>query len=408
MAVDPNAQSGPQPPPSTNIDRLADPASGVPTVIVLNRFPARDIARAALIVVALGLGLYFLWLLREILFLLFLAVMVATAIEPLVNRLRRGPFTRGSGTLTVYALIVLAIALPTYFAFPALTGQMAGLVEHMPERLDTLRPHVEQIPIRPIRDGILSALGAAGALLQNPAPAEPEKAIEGAATAAHTLFNIVTVFVLAFYWMLERSAIKRIVLKSVGPKWAPDTNAAWLEVEQKLGGWVRGQLLLMLSIAVMAAIGYVVIGLPSPLLLAVVAGLAEIVPILGPFIAFAPAVLVALTISPSTALLVAVYAIVIQQIETYVLVPRIMGHTVGISPLTVFLGILIGATLYGIPGAFLAVPIAGLAQVIMAHLLRSEDDTQAEAHVAGEAEGAHVAEEPTPPSAPLPSRRVAA
>ncbi|HEY3078823.1 MAG TPA: AI-2E family transporter [Chloroflexota bacterium] len=408
MAVDPKAQSGPRPPPTTNIDPLADPASGIPTVIVLNRFPARDVARAGLIVLALGLGLYFLWLLREIIFLMFLAVMVATAIEPLVNRLRRGPFTRGSGTLTVYALIVLAIALPTYFASPTLTDQMTGFVELLPERLGSLRSHAEQIQVRPIRDGILSALGAAAAITQNPAPTEPEKAIEGAATAAHTLFNFVTVFVLAFYWMLERSAIKRIVLKSVGPKWAPETNAAWLEVEEKLGGWVRGQLLLMLAIAVMAGLGYIVVGLPNPLLLAVIAGLAEIIPILGPFIAFAPAILIGLTISPTTALVVAIYAIVIQQFETYVLVPRIMGHTVGVSPLTVFLGILIGASLYGIPGAFLAVPIAGLAQVILAHLLRSEDDSQAEAHLAGEAEGAAIAGQPSPSSDPLPPRHVAA
>jgi predicted PurR-regulated permease PerM len=149
---------------------------------------------------------------------------------------------------------------------------------------------------------------------------------------------------------------------------------------------------------VMAGIGYVVIGLPNPFVLAMIAGLAEIIPILGPFIAFAPAVLVALTISPTTAVIVLVFAFVIQQLESYVLVPRIMGHTVGISPLTVFLGILIGATLYGIPGAFLAVPLAGAAQVILAHLLRSEDDVQAEAHVEGVAEAPLVAQaEPTPP-----------
>src|SRR5262245_4247866 len=406
MAVDPSAQSGPNPSPTTGIDRLADPASGVPTVIVLNRIAARDIARAVLIVFGLGLGFYFFWLLREIVFVMFLAVMVATAIEPLVNRLRRGPFTRGSGTLTVYAVIVLAIALPTYVAFPTLTGQMAGFLEQMPERLVSLRPNVEQIQFRPVRDGILSALGAATAMMQD--PAEPEAAIEGAATAAHTLFNFVTVFVLAYYWMQERSAIKRIVLRGVGRKWAPETDAAWLEVEEKLGGWVRGQLLLMLAIAAMAGLGYVAIGLPNPLLLAVVAGLAEIVPILGPFIAFAPAILVALTISPTTALIVAIYALVIQQFETYVLVPRIMGHTVGVSPLTVFLGILIGATLYGIPGAFLAVPVAGLAQVILAHLLRAEDDAQAEAHVVGVAEGTALADAPAAPADTLPSRRAAA
>lgn len=390
MAVDPRAQSGPDPAPSTKIDKLADPASGIPTVIVLNRFPARDVARGALILMGVGLAAYFLWLLREILFLMFLAVMVATAIEPLVNRLRRGPFSKGSGTMTVYVAIVLAIALPLYFALPSLAAQTAAFAENLPERLQTLRPYAEQIPFKPVRDGLLGALDVGPRILDAPPPTEPGQAVENvasaAAGAAQTIFSFLTVFVLSFYWSLERNAIKRTVLKGVGPKWAANTNAAWIEVEEKLGGWVRGQLLLMLSMAVMAGVGYVAIGLPNALLLAVIAGLAEIVPILGPFIAFAPAVLVALTISPTLALVVLVYAVVIQQLESYVLVPRIMGHSVGISSLTVMLGILIGATLYGIPGAFLAVPIAGAAQVILAHVLRSEDDVQAEGHVEGVAE----------------------
>lgn len=157
-------------------------------------------------------------------------------------------------------------------------------------------------------------------------------------------------------------------------------RTVWLEVEEKLGGWVRGQLILMLAIGIMAGIGYTVIGLPNAALLAVAAGLFEIVPMLGPVLAFAPAVLVALTIDPSKALIVIVYALVIQQIESNVLVPRVMRETVGVSPLTVLLGILIGAALYGLPGAFLAVPVAGAVQVLLAHALRSEDASQAEEH----------------------------
>jgi predicted PurR-regulated permease PerM len=153
-----------------------------------------------------------------------------------------------------------------------------------------------------------------------------------------------------------------------------------MEVEEKLGGWVRGQLLLMLAIGVMAAIGYAVLGLPNPVLLGVAAGLFEIVPMIGPFLAFAPAVLVALAIDPPRAIAVLVYALVIQQIESNVLVPRVMGRTVGVSPLTVLLGILVGSSLAGIPGAFLAVPLAGALQVILAHVLRVEDPSQAEEH----------------------------
>src|SRR5919201_4404684 len=136
----------------------------------------------------------------------------------------------------------------------------------------------------------------------------------------------------------------------------------------------------MLAIGLMAGVGYTLMGLPNAALLGVLAGLFEIVPMVGPFRAFLPAVLVGLAIDPSRAVMVAVYALVIQQIESNVLVPRVMGRTVGISPLTVLLGILVGSALAGLPGAFLAVPIAGAIQVILAHALRAEDPSQAEEH----------------------------
>jgi predicted PurR-regulated permease PerM len=187
--------------------------------------------------------------------------------------------------------------------------------------------------------------------------------------------------VLAYYWLVERASIKRVILRTVPVRHARNVNTVWMEVEEKLGGWVRGQLILMLAIGVMAAIGYSLLGLPNPVLLGVVAGLFEIVPMIGPFLAFAPAVLVALAVvDPPRALAVAGFALVIQQIESNILVPRVMGRTVGVSPLTVLIGILVGASLAGLPGAFLAVPLAGALQVILAHVLRTEDASQSEEH----------------------------
>jgi predicted PurR-regulated permease PerM len=170
-------------------------------------------------------------------------------------------------------------------------------------------------------------------------------------------------------------------LRTVPVRHARGVNTVWMEVEEKLGGWVRGQLLVMLAIGVMAGVGYFALGLPNPILLGVAAGLFEIIPMIGPFLAFAPAVLVALAvIDPSRAVAVMVYALVIQQIESNVLVPRVLGRTVGVSPLTVLLGILVGAALAGLPGAFLAVPLAGALQVVLAHVLRTEDPSQSEEH----------------------------
>jgi predicted PurR-regulated permease PerM len=356
----------PQPPP--------------PRVMTVIKLPPGEVARAALVLLGIGTGAYLLLRVQEVLFLMFLAILLATAIEPLVNRLRRGPFTRGSGVLVVYTLIIIIICVPTYLVVPSVAAQAASFSDGLPDKLVGLRPVVEDLQPRPVGLFAAGVLDNAVHALQAPARPPEDQIVAAGATAAHTIISFLTVFVLAFYWLVERASIKRVLLRTVPIRHARSVNTVWMEVEEKLGGWVRGQLLLMLAIGVMAALGYWIIGLPNPVLLGVAAGLFEIVPMIGPFLAFAPAVLVGLAIDPSRALMVAGYALVIQQIESNILVPRVMGRTVGVSPLTVLLGILVGSALAGLPGAFLAVPLAGALQVITAHLLRTEDPSQAEEH----------------------------
>jgi predicted PurR-regulated permease PerM len=352
-----------------------------PEVVVINRWPPGEVARAVLVVISLGIIFYLLYRVQEVLFLLVLAILLATAIEPLVNRLRRGPFTRGSGVLLVYTLIILAIGIPIYAVAPSLISQAASFSDTLPDRLQSLLPYAESLQPRPVQAIAVSAIESAIQAVQSPQNPPQDQIVQAGATAAHTLLSFFTIFVLSYYWLVERPSIKRAILRTVPVQRARDVNTVWMEVEEKLGGWVRGQLILMLAIGVMATIGYFFLGLPNPILLGVAAGLFEIVPMIGPFLAFAPAVLVALAaIDPTRALAVVGYALVIQQIESNVLVPRVMGRTVGISSLTVLLGILVGGALAGLPGAFLAVPLAGALQVILAHTLRTEDPSQAEEH----------------------------
>jgi predicted PurR-regulated permease PerM len=375
-----------------------------PEVVVINRWPPWEVVRAGLVLITLGLTFYLLYRVQEVLFLLILAILLATAIEPLVNRLRRGPFTRGSGVLVVYTLIILAIGIPIYAVAPSLVTQAASFSDTLPDRLQSLLPYAEQLQPRPVQAVAVSAIESAIQAVQSPQNPPQDQIVQAGATAAHTLLSFFTVFVLAYYWLVERPSIKRAILRTVPVRRARDVNTVWMEVEEKLGGWVRGQLILMLAIGVMATIGYFFLGLPNPVLLGVTAGLFEIVPMIGPFLAFAPAVLVALAaIDPARALAVVGYALVIQQIESNILVPRVMGRTVGISSLTVLLGILVGGALAGLPGAFLAVPLAGALQVILAHTLRTEDPSQAEEH----ADPVDRAQHQGAPSAP-PPRNVAA
>ncbi len=137
----------------------------------------------------------------------------------------------------------------------------------------------------------------------------------------------------------------------------------------RLGAFIRGELLLMTSIGVLASLGYLAIGLPYPLALGAMAGLLEIVPMVGPTLGAIPAVLVALSISPLAALLVVVYSLVIQVTENQILVPRLMGRSVGVSPVMVILAIFAFTNLLGVAGAFLAIPLAAILQVLMDHLI---------------------------------------
>jgi predicted PurR-regulated permease PerM len=327
--------------------------------------PPSQVARAALTLFGLGLGIYLLWRVQDVVFLLFLAILLATTIEPAVDRLRRGPFSRGTGVLTIYTAIVLVVGLPLILLAPSLVADAGTFTDNLPARFDGLRQFGEHLEPAPLRAVVVNALRQAATELRHPVGANSQAIVSVGADIAATALKALLVFVLAFYWLLERSAIRRALLQTVPKQHAATAAAIWNELEVKLGAWVRGQLFLMLVVGVVSGIGFVVLGLPSPFVLALLAALAEVIPIVGPYLAFAPAVLVTLATQPERLVLVVAFAVVVQLVESNVLVPRVMQHALGISPLTILLGIQVGAILYGLPGALLAVPVAAAGQVIL-------------------------------------------
>jgi predicted PurR-regulated permease PerM len=150
-------------------------------------------------------------------------------------------------------------------------------------------------------------------------------------------------------------------------------RSVWNDVEIRLGLWVRGQLTLMATMGVMTGVVYSLLGVPGALLLALIAAITEAIPIIGPLLGAIPAVLVAATVSPELALIVAGLYVVIQFVEGNVLVPIVMRHAVGISPLLVLVSLLIGAAAGGFIGAFLAVPIAASLEIALQRLQAREE-----------------------------------
>ena len=179
---------------------------------------------------------------------------------------------------------------------------------------------------------------------------------------------IAPLLVLVFFWLTERSRLQRYALAFLPAHRRAGIRDAWNEIEARLGLWVRGQLIIMITIGVATGIAYSVLGLPAALLLALIAALTEVIPIVGPFIGAVPAVLMATTVSPEAVILTLGVYVLIQLVEGNVLVPMIMRNSVGLSPFLVLVSLLLGGAVAGVLGAIVAVPIVAGITVILGRL----------------------------------------
>lgn len=293
--------------------------------------------------------IYFLFLIKGILMLLFLSFILMVALNPAVNRLQKNlHLPRGISIAIVYVLFLLLIASVTALVMPPLTSEVIRLVKtinvpYLQEQFSV----IFQFSNLELGSLVTQFTGSINFLV-------------GAITGTFTsIFTFITLFIMSFYLMLDRHKLHRkIVWFTNDAKHYTRAEAFVDDLEVQLGGWVRGEAILMASIALMTYFGLTLLRIPFALPLAILAGLLEILPNLGPFISAIPAVIFAyLMAGPGIALAVAALYIVIQQLENNLLVPRIMRVNAHVNPLISMLCILIGLQLAGLAGGLLAIPL---------------------------------------------------
>ncbi len=338
---------------------------------------ARQTAINTAVVLGVLFGAWFIVQVRSTLVLLLIGILFAAAIEPIVNRLRRRGLSRGKSILVVYLGLFGLVGLVIFAVAPPLFNQGSELIDDVPNLLNDLRDEVRTSDRPFIRESgtrlIDEALTTYWRFKARP-PIEGEQAREFAVSIGGAVFAIATVFVVAFYWMTEKAILKRLFLGLFAIERRDRVHGLWDEIEARIGGWTRGQLLLCLVIGVLSTIAYWAIGLDFWLALGLIAGITEIIPFLGPILGGGAAVMVALTDSWQKALMVLIFAVALQQLEGAFLVPRVMRNAVGMTPLTVILAVLIGGSLAGILGAVLAIPVGAAAQVLVGELLYNRAD----------------------------------
>jgi predicted PurR-regulated permease PerM len=270
--------------------------------------------------------------------------------------------------MMVYALLAGVVFVLGWLMEQALTTEIGNLLTALPTIQYQLYQSIVQVPWRPVREGLLQFLGQVNEP-SLPVPAEvPFRLLETGRAVVEVIIRGFSVLIIAFFWIAERLTIRGVLIRLLPLEHRDRAIQIWDDVEDKLGAWVRAELILMAGIGVAFAVGLTLLGVKYAVLLAVFAGLMQAVPLVGPVAGTLPAVLVALTQSPEQALGAAAIGAIAHLIEGNVLLPRIMRHTTGVSPLTVVLGILIGGKLMGPPGALLAVPVAAGLQVLLTDL----------------------------------------
>jgi predicted PurR-regulated permease PerM len=307
--------------------------------------------------------------------LVFIAVLLASALEPILGWLRqRLPVVGRAGTiLVVYVTFFVTVVGLAFVVVPAAVGQAQRILADLPPFFAEARAWADTVRPASIATSLTTLIDSVAAVLKPPDAPDPDTVVEVGTTVAELVATLATLLTIVFLWLVERPRIQRYSLAFLPAEQRAGARTAWNDVELRLGLWVRGQLTLMAAMGVMTGIAYTVLGVPGALLLALIAAITEAIPIIGPLLGAIPAVLVAATVSPELALIVAGIYVVLQFLEGNVLVPIVMRNAVGISPLLILVSLLIGAAAGGFIGAFLAVPIAASVEIVLQRLQAREE-----------------------------------
>ncbi|HVE91788.1 MAG TPA: AI-2E family transporter [Actinomycetota bacterium] len=308
---------------------------------------------------------------RDIFPPLVLALVTIYLLNPIVSRLERRGISRVFGSCLTYTFFIALVALAFAFLVPLAIEQGRGFVHDFPRNADRIQDFAErasadierrfggQIKLRDrIAGGGSGLLGdvlkRAGSFLQG---------------ALHTFVLLALGPIIAFYLLVDLPRLKRSVLNLVPPRRRPEVVEVASEVGRAMGGFFRGQLFVALVVGIMSALGLRLIGLPYWLVVGLIAGFFNIVPLIGPFIGAIPGILIAGALRPPiTILFVVIVMTVVQQIDNHFISPNVMRLTVKLHPVTVMMSLIVGATLAGFWGMLLAVPLVASGKVVAGHL----------------------------------------
>lgn len=308
-------------------------------------------------------ALTFVYIVRDILAILFISLLFASALSPWISTMEKRHIPRRLGILLIYVSIIAIVSLTFVLMVPAIVAQYNQLVATFPQYSESVVQFLRGVV--PVDINIVEYVKRFFQSIES-------SVLQATGTIFTKIFDVIAgivallvVFVVTFYMVAEEGAMKRAIRAVTPPKYHESIDELVARIQHKIGLWLRAQLILSVIIFLASFIGLSILQVDYALILAIFAGLTEFIPILGPIIGGVPAVFVAFNQAPMLAVFVALLYFLIQRLENDFLVPTVMRKTVGVNPLVSIIALLIGAKLAGIVGVLLAIPVVTILAVVL-------------------------------------------
>jgi predicted PurR-regulated permease PerM len=345
----------------------------------------RRVVWATLVLVSIIFGFWLFYRFYQVVFILFIAIVIGTVIRPIVNWLYQRGLSKIAGVILVYVLLLIVLTGFLWLLFPLIFEQSSTLAKEVPGYYQNLRTGMLNNPnqlfmrlgqllpaaLPSLNPGIVQQTG-------EEVVASAGQVLGYAIFTAKVIFTAIVILTLTLYWTVDGPRIIKTFLLLVPQDRRESIDELISAMESKVGFYLAGQGALCLVISMMALVAYMLIGLPNALVLALAAGVMEAVPMIGPLLGAVPAALVAISIAPDRLIWVIVATIIIQQLENTLLVPRIMRKAVGVNPFVTLLALFAFSSLFGIAGALMAIPIAAIVQLVLNHFVFQQPSVEME------------------------------
>lgn len=332
--------------------------------------------RSILKVFAIIVMFWFLYVIRDILAVLFISFVLASALDPWIDALQKRKIPRAVAILIIYLVIVAVISLTVALIIPPIVEQVKEITNSFPVYFERLAEVYSNFQEFSNEYGVESTVQDSLNNLNSTLAQLGGGIFTISSRFFGAIFGLFAVLVIVFYMTVGEAGMKEFFRFVAPSKYQPYLVQKINQVQRKLGMWLRGQLILSVIIFLLTYIGLTILQVEYALILALFAGLAEFVPYIGPIISAIPAVFLTFSDSPVKALLVVVLYIIIQQLENQIIVPKVMQKSVGLNPLVVIVVMLIGAKIAGIAGLILAVPTATIIKIFMSDFFEGRKEKE--------------------------------